>query len=75
MSALILLSVLGVLILYLGLYGNKNLLAPVWAYPRRRVPGAALGHLRAIRLSRARSALRNAGVARSKHMSTMEEAG
>lgn len=29
MSALILLSVLGVLILYLGLYGNKNLLAPV----------------------------------------------
>jgi hypothetical protein len=53
----------------------KNLLAPVWAYPRRRVPGAALGHLRAIRLSRARSALRNARVARSRHMSTMEEAG
>lgn len=29
MSALILLSVLGVLVLYLGLYGNKGLLAPV----------------------------------------------
>jgi putative nucleotidyltransferase-like protein len=54
----------------------KNLLAPAWGYPRRRVPGAALAQLRAVRLSRAPRALRNAGVARSDHnLAITEEAG
>ena len=54
----------------------KNLLAPVWGYPRRRVPAAALAHLRAVRLSRAPRALRNAGIARSDHhLATNQEAG
>jgi transposase-like protein len=53
----------------------KNLLAPLWACPPRRIPGAALSHLRALRLSRATFALRNARMARSQHMSTMEKAG
>ena len=54
----------------------KNLLAPAWAYPRRRIPGAVLGHVRATRLSRAPRALRNAGLARSEHnLATTKEAG
>ena len=45
----------------------KNLLAPAWGYPRRRIPGAMFAHVRTTRLSRAPRALKNARVARSEH--------
>jgi hypothetical protein len=54
----------------------KDLLGPLWAYPRRRVPGALAAYARTRRLSRATQALRNAGVARSDHnLATTKEAG
>jgi hypothetical protein len=52
----------------------KAVLAPVWGYPRRRVPAALLAHARATRLSQAPRALRNAGLARSEH-NLAKEAG
>jgi hypothetical protein len=53
----------------------KDVLAPLWGYPRRRVPGALLSELRRMEWSRSGPALRNAGRPRSEHNELMEVAG
>jgi hypothetical protein len=64
----------------------KDLLAPVWALPPARVPGAVLEEIHATavpegreswraKLTRTRLALRNAGTARSQHDLALEARG
>jgi hypothetical protein len=53
----------------------KDLLAPAWALPARRVPRALLSELRRMELTRSWSALRNARRPRSEHNQVMEAAG
>jgi hypothetical protein len=53
----------------------KDLLAPAWGYPARRVPRALLSELRRMELNRSWRALRNARRPRSEHNQVMEAAG
>jgi hypothetical protein len=53
----------------------KDLLAPAWGYPRRRVPGAIASEIGRMEFSRTWRALRNARRPRSEHNEVMEMAG
>jgi hypothetical protein len=53
----------------------KDLLAPVWGQPARRVPGAILDEARRIQPGRSWHALRNAGRPRSDYIERTEMAG
>jgi putative nucleotidyltransferase-like protein len=53
----------------------KDLLAPVWGYPRRRVPRAMASEVGRLDLRRTPRALRNARRPRSEHNEVMEVAG
>jgi putative nucleotidyltransferase-like protein len=53
----------------------KDLLAPAWGYPVRRVPGQVLAEARRTQLSRSWLALRNAGRPRSEYIELTEVAG
>jgi len=53
----------------------KDLLAPAWGYPRRRVPGGIASEVGRMEFSRTWRALRNARRPRSEHNEAMEVAG
>jgi hypothetical protein len=53
----------------------KDLLAPAWAHPARRVPGAILSEVRRLRPTRSLVALRNARRPRSEYNEMTEAAG